>query len=101
MTSDPAWLITDIQGSYALQFRTLIGPFLSLSGLLQEWAGPTDRLHPRNTSEEELRGLGDTITQKLTICRVRKTGEKNPDIPVSNQDILIEDTSNWGTMIGF
>ena len=72
MTSDPAWLTDAAEGCHALQFQSLIGSFLSLSGLLREWAGPTDKLHPRNTPDEELRGLGDTITQKLTICHVRK-----------------------------
>lgn len=61
-----------MEGSHAIQGRTLIGPFLSLSGLLQEWVGPTDKLHPHNTLEEELRGLGDSIQQKLGICRVRE-----------------------------
>ena len=70
MTSDPTWLTRTEEGSFGIQFRTLIGPFLSLSGLLQEWAGPTDKLHPRTTSEEELRGLTDTIIQRLAICRV-------------------------------
>lgn len=71
MTSDPTWLIKSGEGCHAIQVRTLIGPFLALSGLLREWVGPTDKLHPYNTPEEELRGLGDSIQQKLGICRVR------------------------------
>ena len=73
MTSDPMWLTRSDEGCHSLQFRTLIGPFLSLSGLLQEWAGPTDKLHPRHTPEEALPALSETITQKLNICRVRQS----------------------------
>ena len=72
MTSDPMWLSPADEGSRAIQIQTLIGPFLSLSGLLQEWVGPTDKLHPMNTPEEELRSLTDSIQQKLGICRVRE-----------------------------
>jgi ubiquitin conjugation factor E4 B len=69
MTSDRLWLTNSEEGCHALQFQTLIGPFLSLSGLLLEWAGPTDKLHPRHTPNEALPPLTETITQKLNICR--------------------------------
>ncbi|CAI8033771.1 hypothetical protein GBAR_LOCUS19053, partial [Geodia barretti] len=75
MTSDRLWLTSSDEGCHALQFQTLIGPFLSLSGLLLEWAGPTDKLHPRHTPNEALSALTETITQKLNICRVRERGE--------------------------
>ena len=75
MTSDQLWLTSSDEGCHALQFQTLIGPFLSLSGLLLEWAGPTDKLHPRHTPNEALSALTETITQKLNICRVRERGE--------------------------
>ena len=70
MTSDRTWLSKSDEGSHVIQSRTLIGPFLALTGILLEWAGPTDKLNPRTIPEQELSSLLDTITQRLTICRV-------------------------------
>ena len=74
LTSDPLWLPRDV--GRAAQTQTLLGPFLSLSGLLQEWVGPTDKLHLLNSPEDELRALGETMQQKLGICRVREGGRE-------------------------
>lgn len=53
----------------AAETQTLLGPFLSLPGLLKEWVGPNYKL--LNSPEDELRVPREAIRVIMGVCQVR------------------------------